>query len=348
MSYVTITKGTFRGIDVSGMTFELVKDFQVGTKGGFVTVKSNDDLPGEYENKNIRVKVAKKEYIIPATVNMLDSLHTTVVSTTEVPDVKPKVEETDEQIIERVRERFEILDVMTQGAVNGSVRSMIVSGPPGIGKSFGVEQVLQRSGMFDVIAQTKVKYEIVKGSMSALGLYAKLFEYSEPGCVLAFDDCDSILFDEIALNILKAALDTSAKRFISWNSDSRLLRQEGVPNRFEFKGSAIFITNVNFDHVRSKKIRGHLEALESRSHYIDLTIHSTREKMLRIRQIVQDGMLDSYEFTDPTAVDQIVDFMFANLGRLRELSLRTVQKIADVYKTEPDRWKRIAEITVMK
>ena len=99
MSYVTITKGTFRGIDVSGMSFELVKDFQVGTKGGFVTVKSNDELPGEYENKNIRVKVAKKEFIVPTVVNMLDSMHTTVVSTTEVPETKAKGEETDEQII---------------------------------------------------------------------------------------------------------------------------------------------------------------------------------------------------------------------------------------------------------
>ena len=162
-----------------------------------------------------------------------------------------------------------------------------------------------------------------------------------------FDDCDSVLFDQIALNILKAALDTSAKRFISWNSDSRLLREEGIPDRFEFKGSAIFITNVNFDNVRSKKIRDHLAALESRCHYLDLTMHTTREKMLRIRQIVRDGMLDSYDF-DAGVSEEIVDFMFDNLGRLRELSLRMVLKISDLRKAFPNSWMAMAQTTCMK
>lgn len=346
MSYVTIVKGTYRGKDIKNTVFRMVKDYQVGAKGGFVTVVSED---GDYDGKPIRVRVANKNMIQPATVNgdMMEMLMETTTDDTVVETAEPKVEDTDEQVMERLRERFSILDDMTQGTVDGVVRAMIVTGPPGVGKSFGVEAVLERSGMFDTIAQRKPKYEIVKGSMSALGLYAKLFEYSEPGCVLVFDDCDSILFDEIALNILKAALDTSAKRFISWNSDSRLLRSEGIPDRFEFKGSAIFISNVNFDNVRSKKIRDHLSALESRCHYLDLTMHTTREKMLRIRQIVDDGMLNSYEF-DAGVSDEIIDFMFGNLARLRELSLRTVLKIADLRKSMPERWRRVAEITVMK
>lgn len=342
MSYVTIVKGTYRGTEIKNQAFRLVKDFQVGKKGGFVTVVSED---GDYDGKPIRVRVANKNMVQPVTVDG-DMMAALALETVEAP-VEPKVEETDEQVMERLRERFSILDDMTQGTVDGIVRAMIVSGPPGVGKSFGVEAVLERSGMFDTIAQRKLKYEVIKGSMSALGLYAKLHEFSEPGCVLVFDDCDSILFDEVALNILKAALDTSAKRFISWNSDSRLLRSEGIPDRFEFKGAAIFISNVNFDNVRSKKIRDHLTALESRCHYLDLTMHTTREKMLRIRQIVDDGMLTSYEF-DPGVSDEIVDFMFSNLARLRELSLRTVLKIADLRKSMPERWQRVAQITVMK
>lgn len=344
MSYVTIVKGTYRGKDIKNTAFRLVKDYQVGTKGGFVTVVSEE---GDYDGKPIRVRIASKSMVQPANANgdMMDNLMDS--PTNEVEAKAPKVQETDEQVMERLRERFSILDDMTQGTVDGIVRAMIVTGPPGVGKSFGVEAVLERSGMFDTIAQRKLKYEVIKGSMSALGLYAKLFEYCEPGCVLVFDDCDSILFDEIALNILKAALDTSAKRFISWNSDSRLLRQEGIPDRFEFKGSAIFISNVNFDNVRSKKIRDHLTALESRCHYLDLTLNTTREKMLRIRQIVDDGMLASYDFEDGVS-EEIVSFMFDNLARLRELSLRTVLKIADLRKAMPDRWQRVSEVTVMK
>jgi hypothetical protein len=163
-----------------------------------------------------------------------------------------------------------------------------------------------------------------------------------------FDDCDSVLLDDLSLNILKAALDTSKKRMIHWNTDSRLLRSEGVPNSFEFKGGAIFITNINFANIKSKKLQDHLAALESRCHYIDLTVHGEREKMLRIRQIVGDGMLNEYEFTAEKN-SELIEFIDQNKKRLRELSLRTVLKTADLMRTfKGDKWKRVAEVSLMK
>ncbi len=260
---------------------------------------------------------------------------------------KEVAKETDEQIVERLRERFDILTEMTQAVKSGDVRAMIVSGPPGVGKSFGVEAVLEKDGLFDKLAERKPKYEIVKGAMSALGLYAKLYEFSESKNVLVFDDCDSVLLDDLALNILKAALDSSSKRVIAWNTDSRLLRSEGIPDRFEFKGAAIFITNIKFEHVRSKKLRDHLDALESRCHYIDLQMDTNREKILRIKQIVGDGMLDRYDF-DAVVRDEIVEFIDANQDKLRELSLRMVLKIADLRKSFPRTWTAMAKTTCMK
>jgi hypothetical protein len=162
-----------------------------------------------------------------------------------------------------------------------------------------------------------------------------------------FDDCDSVLLDDLSLNILKAALDSSKKRTIHWNTDSRLLRSEGVPNSFEFKGGAIFITNIKFEHVKSKKLQDHLMALESRCHYLDLTIDTEREKVLRIKQIVADGMLDSYDFEEWQKLE-LLDFIDTNKKKLRELSLRTVLKIADLRKSFPDRWKAVADVTVMR
>ena len=258
--------------------------------------------------------------------------------------------ETDAEIIERLRERFEILDDMTRAVKKGAVRAMIVSGAPGVGKSFGVEKVLGKHGlMADIANDEKLKkYEIVKGAMSAIGLYSKLYEFSAEKNILVFDDCDSVLLDDLSLNILKAALDTSKKRTISWNTDSRLLRSEGVPNSFEFKGGAIFITNINFANIKSKKLQDHLAALESRCHYIDLTIHTEREKMLRIKQIVGDGMLAEYDFTEEQTTS-IIEFIDANKKRLRELSLRTVLKTADLMRSFPgDKWQRVAQISLMK
>ena len=260
---------------------------------------------------------------------------------------KEVAQETDQQIIERLSERFEILTEMTKAVKSGDVRAMIVSGPPGVGKSFGVEAVLQKDGLFDTLAERKPKYEVVKGAMSSIGLYSKLYEFSDAKSVVVFDDCDSILMEDLSLNILKGALDSSERRFISWNTDSRLLRSEGIPDRFEFKGAAIFITNIKFEHVRSKKLRDHLDALESRCHYIDLQMDTTREKLLRIKQIVGEGMLDRYDFGD-IQKDEVVEFITTNQDKLRELSLRMVLKIADLRKSFPKNWESMAKTTCMR
>ena len=256
--------------------------------------------------------------------------------------------ESDEQILERLGERFDILDEMTEAVRAGTIRAMIVSGPPGVGKSHGVETVLQKSGLFDVLAERKAKYEVVKGAMSSLGLYKKLYEFSQAGNVVVFDDCDEILYDALSLNILKGALDSGERRFIAWNTDSRILRGEGIPDRFEFKGSAIFITNIKFEHVRSKTLRSHLDALESRCHYIDLQMDTQREKILRIKQVVNKGkMLERYEF-EQCVEDELVQYVVDNKDNLRELSLRMVLKVADLRKGFPMSWKAMAKTTCMK
>lgn len=282
-------------------------------------------------------------------VYTLDMLQDTKTGPAANTRNEPVSTETDAEIIERMRSRFSILDDMTRAVKHGDVRAMIVSGPPGVGKSFGVETVLSKHDVFAEVAQDNKlkKYEVVKGAMSAIGLYRKLYEYSDRKSIVVFDDCDSILLDDVSLNILKAALDSGNKRVISWNTDSHVLRREGVPDRFEFKGGCIFITNIKFDNVKSKKLKDHLEALESRCHYLDLTIDTEREKMLRIKQIVNDGMLDKYDFND-VQKHEVVDFIDTNRKKMRELSLRMVLKVADLRKSMPNNWQAVAQVTCMR
>jgi hypothetical protein len=271
------------------------------------------------------------------------------VKSLEMEAVEKVTNETDDEIKARLRERFSILDDMTRAVKKGAVRAMIVSGPPGVGKSFGVEKVLGKHDlMANVAGDEKLKkYEVVKGAMSALGLYSKLYQYSGSKNILVFDDCDSVLLDDLSLNILKAALDSGNKRMIHWNTESHMLHREGIPSSFEFKGGAIFITNIKFENVKSKKLRDHLEALESRCHYLDLTIDTEREKVLRIKQIVEDGMLDKYDMPDEHKA-QVLEFIETNKKKLRELSLRMVLKIADLRVSFPDRWQSIAVMTCMR
>jgi hypothetical protein len=249
--------------------------------------------------------------------------------------------------MERIEQRFAILDDMTKAAIAGDIRAMIVTGPPGVGKSYGVEYQLEKAGLFDTLGQRKVKYEVIKGAMTPIGLYCTLYKHSDPRNVLVFDDCDSILLDDIALNILKAALDSGKKRRIHWNSDSSMLRREGVPDVFDFKGSVIFITNLKFDHLKSKKLQDHLEALQSRCHFLDLTLDTTRDKILRIRQIFRKGdLFQDYDFT-PEQGEEIVQFMQDNHAKLREISLRMALKLADLTKVSAN-WRALAESTCMR
>ena len=315
--------------DVKGMEFPLIEDWKVGADMvGYVTVDGGYQ-PG-FPTRNIRIKCDQNAYAL------IDQSKAT-----------KKREETDEEIIERLRKRFDILEDMTQATKEGTVRAMIVTGPPGVGKSYGVDKVLKKEDLFNMMGDRKPKYEVVKGAMSAIGLYCKLYEYADKGNVIVFDDCDSVLLDDLSLNILKAALDSSTKRMIHWNTDSSKLRAEGVPGSFEFKAGAIFITNIKFDHVKSKKLQDHLAALESRCHYIDLQMDTEREKVLRIKQIVKDGMLDTYNFQNGET-EEVVGFIDDQKKKLRELSLRTVLKIADLRKSFPGNWKEMAEVTVMK
>ena len=254
--------------------------------------------------------------------------------------------ETDEQIMTRLRDRFEILTEMTQASIEGVVRGMVVTGPPGVGKSFGVEEVLEKNNLFDKLAGNKLRFAIEKGAASAIGLYKLLYTYSDKSNVLVLDDCDTVLYDETSLNLLKAALDSSKKRKLSWNTDSSLLRREGIPDSFEFNGSVIFITNLKFDNVRGK-IKDHLDAIMSRCHYLDLTMDTTREKMLRCKQIVADGMLNEYKFTKEEE-QEVLDYIFDNKDRMREISLRMVCKVADLKKSMSSKWQAMVQATCMK
>ena len=353
---IEIVDGTYkiRGQEVSmaGFRFELVEGFKTGAQGGYVTVAGGSVQPSNagIPDRAIRIKCeGTGSYLMiaeGAPAAKVDRPGVKSLEQIKVSDASV-AHESDEEIVERLRSRFQVLQDMTQAVKAGTVRAMIVTGPPGVGKSFGVEEVLSRQDLFNALGNKKPKYEIVKGAMSAIGLYSKLYEFSERGNVVVFDDCDSVLLDDLSLNILKAALDSSKKRTISWNTDSRMLRQEGVPDRFEFRAGAIFITNIKFENVRSKKLQDHLAALESRCHYIDLQMDTDREKVLRIRQITEDGMLETYDFENDEKTE-IVDYIIENRAKMRELSLRTVLKVADLRKSFPMSWKQMAEVTVQK
>jgi len=323
---VLIRKGFYRGTEITDTEFNVVKPLTEGAKGLFITV---DGTPhAGFPDSKIRVTVATEDDVV------------------DTRDVAPK--QTDDEVMDEMAQRFEILDDMTKAAVDGVVRGLIVTGPPGIGKSYGVEKIIEQAQVRAKIAgeHCSAKFGVEKGSASPIGLFMLLYQYSEAGSLLVLDDSDTILYDEISLNMLKAALDSGHKRKLSWRSESKALENAGVPDEYEFKGAIIFITNLNFENARGK-IGAHLEAIMSRCHYLDMGISDAHHKFLRCKQIVRDGMLDGYRFGEQGKMD-VLNFIRVNQHNLRELSLRMVKKVADLREMDEKRWTLYAKNTCLR
>jgi hypothetical protein len=333
MSTVRIVSGTYRNETVKNEVFTLVKGYQLGSKGGFVRVKNEGQFPGRSDELKINVD----------NQNCIEYL-----SGKSVTETKVEATETETEAMDRIASRFAVLDEMSSACIKGDIRAMIVTGPAGIGKSHGVTTQMEKATLFDQVAGKKARFEVVKGAMSGIGLFAKLYKFSDAKNVLVFDDCD-IWEDQDAINVLKGALDSGKTRRISWNKDSRILREEGIPNSFNFNGSVIFITNKSFDNKKVSKMQPHLDALQSRCHFLDLTVDTERDKMLRIKQVHRDadgGLFADYDFTQEQT-DEIMSFIWDNHNKLREVSLRMCLKVADLVKISAN-WRELAKATCMK
>jgi len=342
---VRVVSGVYKNIKIENQVFTLIGPHD--SADGRIQVRNNGNLPTD--SKKLTLYASELEVLsegrgvdVPARVSSF--------VTTPVKAAEPVVVESDEDAMNRIATRCGILDEMSAACIASNIRALIVSGPPGVGKSHGVETQLEKYSLMDRLTGKKIRYEIVKGAMSALGLYSTLYKFSDAKNVLVFDDCD-IFHDEDALNILKAALDSGKRRRIFWNTDSRKLREEGIPNSFDFKGSVIFITNLNFQSARGK-IAAHVDALQSRCHYLDLTINTERDRMLRIRQVHRDcqetgGLFKDYDFENGED-EQILQYMWEQRENLSEVSMRMALKVADLVKISPNNWKVLTENTCFK
>ena len=253
--------------------------------------------------------------------------------------------ETESEIETKLSERFATLDTMTHATVHGHNKSMIVSGPAGVGKSYSIGQILGD-------AEGKVYSTVIKGYVRPTGLYKMLYEFRHKNSVVVFDDADSIFADEVALNLLKAACDTTKKRVLHWLTETKMEDEEGerLPRSFEFEGSIVFITNYDFDEMiaRGNKLAPHFEAMISRSHYVDLAMKSTMDYVVRIKQVVRDhGMLRDAGYSLHEE-KELIDFIVDNKDRLRELSLRMVLKLASLMRINSSNWKTLAKTTAFK
>jgi len=271
--------------------------------------------------------------------------------------VDPDAGMSDAEILARIEKRFSVMLRMVDGMIMGSIPSMIVSGAPGVGKTFNLEKKIRAEH-----EENGLDYSMIRGTCSAPGLYQALY-YARNGGIVVLDDCDSIFNDEQAFNILKSALDTGGERVIAWRKNSSWVYNvrskefdddatengdtDKFPNEFVFKGSCVFITNLDMKAKAAvdNKMGPHFRALVSRSTYIDLAMKSTRARVLWIKHVFMGTMRQSESLSVAQATE-ILDFVFENKDRLQELSLRMVKHVCQFYKIGSD-WRELVEETKM-
>lgn len=343
---VLIKNGVYGKNVIVNQEFALTKPYDPGK--GIVTVwGSKEQGLNVAQPRNCRIKVDSEndfEYMgdVDFTVPVMASA-TNPPAAPKDPIKEFLAQESEEDAMKRIGRAFDHLNMFADAAMQGTIRGLIVVGPPGIGKSHGVEEVMREGSMIGKLAGGRDKYEVIKGAISAPMLYRKMFQFKDADQVLVLDDCD--ISDDESLNLIKAALDSCDKRMISWFKESMWLEREGIPEKFEFEGSIIFLTNVDFANARGNKAT-HLNAIVSRCHYMDLEIGNQRDRLLRIKQIVGAGMLKEYGFA-PQKEQEIVRYIWDHADVMRELSLRMVKKIADLVKAFPNDWEEFAISTCM-
>jgi hypothetical protein len=253
--------------------------------------------------------------------------------------------ETDSEIEAKLNTRFGVLGTMAKGCTNGMIRSLIVSGPAGLGKSFVVENVLNAWN------PDESRWTVVKGYIRPVGLFKLLYQHRSKGQVIVFDDADAVFSDETSLNLLKAVCDSGDRRRVSYITETALIDEdtaEIMPKSFDFNGTIIFISNYDFDNMidRGHKLSPHFQALISRSHYVDLAMKTKRDYLVRIRQVVKAGLLRD-EGLDAVEQSDVLSFVEDNMDSMRELSLRMALKVGTIRKLGGN-WKDIAKVTCVR
>ncbi len=332
MKTVTIRSATFFGREIEVGTYPFIE---------VVTPSPSDNCKREVyvriirDGKNQLVQANRADFTINGELD--------VATAAIVAEPKPEID--DATLGGIISKRFKIMNIMAEGVVSGEIRALIVSGAPGIGKTYSLEERLASAEMNGEIN----RFTHLKGKTTPLALFATLYQHKDAGDVLLIDDCDTVFSDEISLNLLKGALDTG-KRNLAWKSASTWLADNGIEDEFEFEGTIVFITNLNF----SKRIEKgssdavHLQALISRSNYLDLMVHSNREILIRVKQIIEGTNIIAKQGLTPQQGEELTEWLVENRDKMLEISIRSVLKIAAYIKADPIEWQDMASVMMLR
>jgi hypothetical protein len=267
----------------------------------------------------------------------------------------PEDEMSDAELLADINERFETMDEFVEFAIDGLFKSVLVTGPGGIGKTFPIEAALRDYAENNPGASVVT----VSGGISAVGLVEALWNTQAPGDILLIDDADGGFANVDFLNVLKAATDSKGRRVVSWMKQNKHLQEtlgEDFEGQFEYHGSVIVISNANMK-AKAEKGNGHIDAILSRAMHIDLGINSSRALSLRVKYMIEEADMFAQLFAANGIIGDEYDagkaeisaFIVENRDAFRSLTLREADKIAHMYiaATKKGRdWQRMARLSL--
>lgn len=281
--------------------------------------------------------------------------------------VEDTTKETEEEARDRIMLRYKTMRRLAPKVIDQKIPSLIISGPPGLSKSYTIKKAIDASGrlrhdgMLDVGGggpmevdgmKTNGWYDWIAGACSEVGLYRALWNMRKGG-VLIFDDCDGIFRDEDSINLLKIATDTTKERLVSWRKNATWLDDYGIDRTFDFRGTIIFLTNIDFEKtiLQDGKMTVHYRALIDRAAYLCLTVRTARDFMIVLNDMAggKNGFLhdEPYNLTDKE-ITTMFDFIKEHQRDFYNLSLRLVGQLAQQMREDPDHWQMDAKATKMK
>jgi len=230
-------------------------------------------------------------------------------------------------------------DAYIKNVSAGIFRSLIINGPPGVGKTHAVEKCLKTYSINN--------YKMITGQMTPLSLYGHLYHNREAKKVLVLDDIDSVFKKLEGVNILKAAMDTKPKRTISWASPTHLLNAAGIPEYFDYFGGVILISNIGFE-LKTNQMSAHLSALKDRSYTISVTDRSNDALIKHVSfMVMKHDLLADFNLSI-SEKNELLNYMNDNISRLHTISLRVAVKLAMLMSVDKANWKQLAEDGLIK
>jgi hypothetical protein len=228
--------------------------------------------------------------------------------------------------------------------VKGVFTSMLIHGGPGVGKTHLILDAMDRAGL-----EQGVDYVIFRGTTSPIMLYRLLHAMNRPGAFVVIDDCDAILRDENGINVLKAVMDDKCRE-VAWNTKSEIKTLDGtgiVPKNFEFKGTVVVCTNIDYERRSTGKMADHFAAILSRTEQMQIDYKTKDSQFAYIAHLVINvDYLENMEKTRGLTSQQKVDmlkFIMSNRSKYTRIDARVPEKLARIMKAEPDDWKLLAE-----